>query len=233
MRIRLRQASRRGRTWYIPIPIPVCQQTISVTVRGPLTIGVRSSPSSTSSHQRGSLPRGTSRAYWASISASSDSDHCCGFERDLLLALARFRALGPHHVAQLRREERPAIHPEDVRGPLVYGAAGELRCLVLGADECVPSPDSGTRCEWRPPLPTARRVEGVDAAQRVALHEVTVLGRDLDDLILADERVAAHQRRWGDRALPSRRCRVVRIAPERVVVAVALRDVAERVRVDP
>jgi hypothetical protein len=53
--------------------MPTCQQIMSVTVSGPFTSGPTSSPSSTSSHQRGSLPRGRSRPYCSSISARSAS----------------------------------------------------------------------------------------------------------------------------------------------------------------
>ena len=53
--------------------MPTCQQTMSVTVSGPLTIGPTASPSATSSHQRGSAPRGPSAAYWASIAAICSS----------------------------------------------------------------------------------------------------------------------------------------------------------------
>ena len=56
-----------------------------------------------------------------------------------------------------------------------------------------------------------------------------MLGRDRGDLVLADERVAADQRRRRDHALPARLRAVVGIAPQRVVVAVRDRDVAERV----
>ena len=37
--------------------MPTCQQTMSVTRNGPFTRGSSSSPSATSSHQRGSAPR--------------------------------------------------------------------------------------------------------------------------------------------------------------------------------
>jgi hypothetical protein len=69
----------------------------------------------------------------------------------------------------------------------------------------------------------------VHAAQRVALHEVAVLGGDLGDLVLADQGVAAHHRRRRDRRAPSCRRAVVGIPPQPVVVAVRLRDVTERV----
>ncbi len=54
--------------------MPTCQQIMSVTVSGPLTSGPTSSPSATSSHQRGSAPRGRSAAYWASMAAISSSE---------------------------------------------------------------------------------------------------------------------------------------------------------------
>ena len=53
--------------------MPTCQHTMSVTVSGPFTIGPTSSPSATSSHHRGSAPRGSSLAYCASISAICSS----------------------------------------------------------------------------------------------------------------------------------------------------------------
>src|SRR4029079_12083014 len=83
----------------------------------------------------------------------------------------------------------------------------------------------------RPPLASAGGVEGVDATQRVALHEVLVLGGDLGDLVLADQGVAADQHGRGDRPTPAGADAVVGVAPQGVVVAVGDRHVAERVGV--
>ena len=81
----------------------------------------------------------------------------------------------------------------------------------------------------RPPLAGARRVEGVDAAQRIALHERLLVGGDLGDLVDADERVAADERRRRDRPAPPGGGAVGRVAPQRVVVAVGLGHVPEGV----
>ena len=53
--------------------MPECQHTMSVTVSGPLTRGPTGAPSSTSSHQRVSVPRGPSRPYCSSMAAISSS----------------------------------------------------------------------------------------------------------------------------------------------------------------
>ena len=183
--------------------MPTCQQTMSVTVSGPFTIGPTVSPSATSSHQRGSAPRGPSDAYWASISAIC----VVGVGRELdvvvLLALPGLGALGADHEAVLRRQERAVLVAEDLAGPLVHGPLGELARLVEHADQGVAPADAVARPQRRPPLAGAGRVEGVDAAERVALHQVAVLGGDLGDLVLADQGVAADQHAAGRSARPS------------------------------
>ena len=63
--------------------------------------------------------------------------------------------------------------------------------------------DAPQRHERRPPLARARRVERVHTPQRIALHQLGVLGRDRGHLVLADQRVAADEHRRRDRAAPS------------------------------
>ena len=55
--------------------MPTCQHTMSVTVSGPFTIGPTSSPTATSSQNRGSAPRRDSACatYCASIASISSS----------------------------------------------------------------------------------------------------------------------------------------------------------------
>ena len=73
----------------------------------------------------------------------------------------------------------------------------------------------------------------MDAAQRIALHQVAVLGCDLGNFVLADERVPADERRRCERAFPTGAPAVVGIAPQRIVVSVGDGDVPERVLVGP
>ena len=184
--------------------MPACQQIMSVTVSGPFTIGPTSSPSSTSSHQRGSAPRARSRL----VLRLDLVDLLVGVRprarrASYFLRLARLLALGADHQPVLARQHRAGLVAEHLRGPLVHRPARELARLVERGHERVAAEHPAQRVQRRPPLARARRVERVHAAQRVALHQVAVLGRDLGDLVLADERVAADERRRRDRPPPT------------------------------
>ena len=210
--------------------MPTCQQIMSVTVSGPFTSGPTSSPSSTSSHQRGSAPRGRSAAYCASMAASSSS---------VVATPARRRrtsgAPGPS-VRSVRTMSRywaassgPVDLAEHLARPLVHRPPGELAGLVEHGHQGVAASHPAQRAQRRPPLPGRRRVEGVHAPQRVALQQRPGVVVEVGHLVLAHERVAAHQRRRGDRPLPTASWRVGRVAPQRVVVAVGLGHVTEGV----
>src|SRR5581483_3515775 len=155
-----------------------------------------------------------------------------GLDRHLvvLAALLRLFALGADHEPVLAREHLVVV-AEDLRRPFVDGPLGELALLVEDADERVAPVHAPPRPQRSPPLAGARRVERVDAPQRVAPHQLRVLGRDLGDLVLADQGVASGERGGRDRPAPPCARGVRGVAPQRVVVAVGLGDVAERVLV--
>ena len=96
------------------------------------------------------------------------------------------------------------------------------------------------RCDGRRPCPAAAAptTRGSCRRRRRARHRAGrpsaapgVSGVERRDLVLADERVAAVEGRRRDRPAPHAGAGVVGIAPQRVVVAVGLGDVAERVLV--
>ena len=101
--------------------------------------------------------------------------------------------LGADHEAVLAGEHRPADGAEDLTEPLVDGGAGELALLLDHPDERVAARHPGVREERVPPLAVGARIEGVDPAEGVALHELAGLALEPGDLVLADEGVAAHQ----------------------------------------
>ena len=149
----------------------------------------------------------------------------------VLLLLPGLAALGADHQPVLPRQHRAVVVAEDVGRPLVHRPIGELARLVEHRHQRVAAPDAVVGSQGRPPLARARRVERVDTAQRVTLHQLALVLGDRGDLVLADERVPAHQRWRRDRTAPDRRGGVLGIAVERVVVAVGLGHDAERVRV--
>ena len=214
--------------------MPTCQHTMSVTRNGPFTSGPTSSPSATSSHQRGSGPRRRSgSAATASVIASISSSV---YGPDLgALVLARrlgLLPLAPDHQPVLGGQRRPVDLAEDLAGPLVHRAPGELADLVVDADQGVAPTDADAGAQRVPPLPEAAGVEGVDAPERVALHQGLRLVVVAGDLVLADERVAADEVGRARSARPSGWPSAWSgSAPERVVVAVGLGDVAEGVLV--
>ena len=206
--------------------MPTCQQTMSVTVSGPFTIGPTSSPSSTSSHQRGSAPRGTCSLRTARRSASiSSSVYGASSMSSYFFALARLLALGADHQPVLARQQRAGVVAEHLRGPFVDGPAGELARLV---ERARPARCGGARrrsgYERRPPLPrrSRRRTRGRRAAGRPSSGRGAPAATSVD-LVLTDQRVAADQHRRRDRPVPARLRAVRGIAPQRVVVAVGHR----------
>jgi hypothetical protein len=111
---------------------------MSVTVSGPFTIGPISSPSCTSSHQRGSEPRPRLTV----VLRLDVGDLLVGVGLELhvvvLLALARLLAFGPHHQPVLAREATRSVSSrKHLRGPLVNRPARELARLVERGDERV------------------------------------------------------------------------------------------------
>src|SRR6202035_237708 len=107
------------------------------------------------------------------------------------------------------------------------GTAGEVTSLVVHADQGVATGHPRPRAQRVPPLPERSRIESVDAAERVAFHLGLGLALELCHFILADEGVPADQVRGSDRATPPGAGAVGRVAPEGVVVAVGLGDVAK------
>ena len=159
------------------MPIPTCQHTMSVTRSGPFTIGPISSPSDTSSHQRGSAPRRSSiwRSYCTSIASISSSVYG---ENSMASYLPRSRAFS-RSVRIIRRYWPERIVPSSVRNTLALHSwmARFANSLSLSstATERVAAQHPVVGAQRRPPLARARRVEGVHPAQRVALHQVALV----------------------------------------------------------
>ena len=183
--------------------MPTCQHTMSVTVSGPFTIGPTVSPSATSSHQRGSAPAGPRRRTGP---RSRRSARRCRASSSTSSYFLRSRAF-VRSVRIISRYWADSSGPSSSRNtwPVHSWTARSANSLGLSS-----TPTRALRrVTCRPGRSGAHHsralaaVEGVDAAERVALHEVPVLGGDLGDLVLADQRVAADQRRRGDRAAPS------------------------------
>ena len=213
--------------------MPTCQQIMSVTVSGPFTIGPTSSPSATSSHQRGSAPRGASAAYWASMRG------------DLVVGVggrARRRrtscAPGPS-CARCGSSAGTAPTAAGRRRRGTPGRSTRARPARRTRSACRARPTSAlrratrrARPQRRPPLAGAGRVEGVDAAQRIALHErLLVVGASS---VTSSSPISVSPPTSGGGAIgpaPPGRRRRRRVAPQRVVVAVGLGDVAEGVGV--
>ena len=128
----------------------------------------------------------------------------------VLLLLPGLAALGADHQPVLPRQHRAVVVAEDVGRPLVHRPIGELARLVEHRHQRVAAPDPVVGSQRCPPLARAGRVEGVHTAQRVTLHQVALVVGDRGDLVLADQRVAAHQRWRRDRTAPDRRGRRTR-----------------------
>ena len=209
---------------------------MSVTRSGPLTSGGSSSPSLTSSHQRGAAPRrwALSLATASPMAATSSSVYGPDLDLVVLLALGRLLPLGPDHQAVLPREDRTRGGGEHLRQPFVDGATGEVTDLVVYSDQCVAASHPHAGAQRVPPLPERSRVEGMDASERVALHQGLRVAFESRDLVLSDERVPSDQVRGGDGAVPTSGGAVGGVAPEGVVVAIGLGDVPKGVLVgDP
>ena len=145
----------------------------------------------------------------------------------VLLAFGRLFPLGSDHQAVLARQHGTVGRGEDLGQPLVHGTAGEVTDLVVHADQGVAAGHPRARAQRVPPLPERSRIEGVDASERVAFHLRLGLALERCHFILADEGVPADQVRGGDRPTPPGAGAVGRVAPEGIVVAVGLGDVAK------
>ena len=186
--------------------MPTCQHTMSVTVSGPLTSGPdRRRPRRTSSHQRGSAPRGRSAAYWASMAAISLVGVGGQLDVVVLLALARLGALGADHQPVLRRQQRAVDRPGTPGRTTRAPPARRTRsaCRARRPARCG-GPTRPAGPQRRPPLAGAGRSRrrGRPAGGRPSSGPGGV--GDLGDLVLADERVAPDERRRGDRTSPAR-----------------------------
>ena len=212
--------------------MPTCQQIMSVTVSGPFTSGPISSPSSTSSHQRGSAPRGASRAYCSSIAASSSSVYgACSSASSFLRSRAFVRSVRTM-LPVLTRQQRAVVGAEHLGGPLVDGALGELatacrarrpaRCAATCACRRAAAPTTRGRSRRRT---RGRRAAGRPSSGRGARRATSVTSSSPISVS------PPTMRRRRDRRPPAVVARVRGIAPQRVVVAVGLGDVTERVGV--
>ena len=199
---------------------------MSVTVSGPFTIGPTSSPSSTSSHQRGSAPRGRSRAYCASISSIC----VVGVRRELdRRRTSCARGPSSRSVRIISRywpdSSVPVVVAEHLRGPLVDRPARRTRsaCRARRRARCA-GDTRRTGTQRRPPLARARRRRR--RARRAAGRPSSGRGARRD-LGRPRPRRSACRRRPAPaaRSAPSQRvfAPYVGIAPQRVVVAVGAR----------
>ena len=205
MRCRLRHASRSGRRRTCPVPMPTCQHTMSVTVSGPLVSGPTSSPSSTSSHHRGSAPRGASaRVPRVDVGDLARRSRSSSSTASYFLRLARLAALGADHVAVLAGQDDALVVAEHLRRPFVDGAVGELAALVERRDQRVAPEHAMVRPAAVPTTPatTTRRTHGRRAAGRP--WSARGPRRKRGDFVLADQGVATDERGRGDRTRPTR-----------------------------
>ena len=196
--------SRSGFTPYRPMPMPACQHTMSVTVSGPFTIGpdlvalVHVFPPAGLG-----APRPLSRVLRVDL-----VDLLVGVRLDddrVVAACAR--APSPRSVRTISRYWPESSVPVSSRNTCAVHSWIARPANSLGLSSAATSAlrrnvrRNGN--ERRPPLACARGIERVHAAQRIALHQLGVLGRDRGDLVLADQRVAADEHRRRDRRTPS------------------------------
>ena len=210
--------------------MPTCQQIMSVTVSGPLTMGPTESPTATSSHQRGVEPLGPSCSYWDSMASISSSVYGRSSSGVVLLLLPGLGPLGADHQPVLTGEDgshgRPGTPGRSTRARPARRIGSACRARPPG--RCAArTPLSGP--EGGPPFAGTGRVEGMHAPERIAAHEVTHLGGHLGHLVHPDEGVAPDQGWRGDHPSPDRGGRIVLVPPQRIVVPVALGHVAEGV----
>jgi hypothetical protein len=137
--------------------------------------------------------------------------------------------LGADHQAILRGQERVPIVAEDLGAPLVNRALRELALLFEHAHQRVALPHGAAGPQGSPPFPGHAGVEGVDAAERVALHERPLVGGDFRHLVDAGDAIASDHAGNGDDAFPPGLAGVLGIAPQRVVVADGVGEVANGV----
>ena len=180
---------------------------MSVTRIGPFTSGPSSSPSSTSSHQRGSRAAAPVPLAGDAPRRSRRSPRRCtarSRSRRSWPAWSAFVPLGPDHqpvLAGQRPARRPPRTPRPTtRAPPDRRTRPALSCTPTSALRRV---DPGARAQRVPPLPERPGVERVHPAERVALHQRLHVALEPGDLVLADERVAADQVGRGDRARPN------------------------------
>ena len=193
--------------------MPTCQHTMSVTVSGPFTIGPTASPSSTSSQYRGSAPRRRVRRVLGldgvdlvvGVRAPSSMASYFFFSRALLRSVRIISRYWPDSIVPSSSRKTLADHSCTARSANSLGLSSTATSALR----------RHTRWSGRSGAHHSRAlaaVEGVHAAQRVALHQVALVLGHRGDLVLADQRVAAHQRWRRDRTAPHRRGGVVGIA---------------------
>ena len=160
--------------------MPTCQQTMSVTRERALHHRAdRRRPRSTSSHHRGSAPRRPlGRVLRRRSRRSRRRCRARARSSSYFLRSRAFVALGADHEPVLagqqrcrRRRGTPApVHSCTARSANSLGLSS-TPTSALRRRTRVPGP------QRRPPLAGAGRVEGVHAAERVALHQVALRRR--------------------------------------------------------
>ena len=141
--------------------MPTCQQTMSVTRSGPFTSGPTSSPSSTSSQQRGSPPRRRPRS--AADTASISAICVVGVRLDhgrVVLARASRPSCGrcgsSAGTARTSTSSGSRVAKTSAVHSWIARSAKSLP-LVVHADERVAADDPPARPQRRPPLPRSCR----------------------------------------------------------------------------
>ncbi len=169
-------------------------------------------------------PRGAPAAYCASIAASASSVYGSTTARSsYFLSVAGLAALGADHEPVLRRRAArpsssgtPAPSTRAPPDPRTRSALSSTPTRALRRHTRRSGAAAPTTPGRSPRRTRARRAAGRPCSSS------RCSGGDLGHLVLADQRVAADERRRGDRPAPPGRRAVRRVAPQRVVVAVGL-----------
>ncbi len=186
--------------------MPTCQQTMSVTVSGPFTIG----PTVVALGDVLPPPRlgaraAPRRAYCASIASISSSVYGASSIVVVLLALARLGALGADHQPVLRRQERAVVVAEHLRRSTRGRPARRTRsaCRARRRARCA----GATRVPGRSGAHHSRALDASRTRARRAAGRPSCRSRCSSatavDLVLADQRVAARPAPAGRSGRPS------------------------------
>ena len=211
--------------------MPTCQQTMSVTVSGPFTSGPTVVALGDVLPPAGLGAAGPlGRVLRLDLGDLRRRCRASSSTASYFLRSRAFVALGADHQPVLGRQQRAVVVAEDLAGPLVHGPLGELARLVEHADERVAAARPGRRAAAAPTTrgrwPSRRR--GRRAAGRPSSGPACSAATS----VTSSSPISVSPPTSGGGAIgPPHRvvAAVGRVAPQRVVVAVGLGHVAERV----